>query len=300
MCDLRGVIPVIPTPFHDDESVDLRSLKRAVEFVSSQRLGGMVLPAYASEFYKLTEIERESVVAAAIETNGRRVPLIAQANHGSARAASELAQRYERLGADLISFALPRQFATSANDLQDFSAQIAGSVSIPVMIQDFNPGGPTIGADFVAAIQQRCPNIKYVKLEDLQIIDKLVAIRSAIGERVGIIIGWGGYTMLEAIPLGIRGIMPGVSIADLLNRVFTWRQESKNELAYDLFARLMPYIAFSLTNLELSHAMEKRLLVRRGIIATDKVRSLSLTPSTEVSRHMDFLIERMLHVIHSA
>ena len=72
-------------------------------------------PAYASEFCKLTETERARAVAVAVavETNDGRSPLVAQANHGSSRIASELARTYEGMGANLISFALPGRSSAS-------------------------------------------------------------------------------------------------------------------------------------------------------------------------------------------
>ena len=74
---LGGVVPIIPIPFHADESIDEMSLRRTIDWVAGQGLGGMALPAYGSEFYKLTETERDRVVGVAIETCGRRMPVVA-------------------------------------------------------------------------------------------------------------------------------------------------------------------------------------------------------------------------------
>ena len=95
MKTLAGMVPVIPTPFTEDESIDERSLEAVVDWVARTGLGGLCLPAYASEFHKLTEAERARAVAIAVETNDGRVPLVAQANHGSSRIACELARTYQ-------------------------------------------------------------------------------------------------------------------------------------------------------------------------------------------------------------
>src|SRR4051812_36125326 len=189
---IQGVVPVIPIPFNDDESIDEASLAKAVDFVASRALGGMCLPAYGSEFYKLSEEERARVVSIAVEVNHHRVPLIAQANHPSAALAAKLAQRYEAMGAEIISFAIPRQFATTLKDLHQYCAQIAGAVKTPILIQDFNPGGATIDADFLDSISREHANVRYAKLEEPLIVDKLTAIRRKLGDRVGILEGWGG------------------------------------------------------------------------------------------------------------
>ena len=60
---LSGVVPIIPTPFTADEQIDFGALDRAVEFAASSGLCAACLPAYASEFYKLSEAERKIVEA---------------------------------------------------------------------------------------------------------------------------------------------------------------------------------------------------------------------------------------------
>ncbi len=279
MKQINGVVPVIPVPFDQDEGIDEASLRRIVEWVASRPLSAMCLPAYGSEFYKLSEAEREQVIAIAIAITQKRVPVIAQANHGSCRRAAELARRYEKLGADIIAFAIPRQFSSSQADLLRYCGGIAKVVSLPILIQDFNPGGLTIGAEFIDILNRNHPNFCYAKLEEPLIVDKIVAIRERVGDRVKVLEGWGGYYMLEGIPAGICGIMPGVPIADLLNQVYQARSSGEAERAYDLFSLVLPFINFSLQNFEVFLQIEKRLLVRRGLCTTSTVRSLTLSPS---------------------
>jgi 4-hydroxy-tetrahydrodipicolinate synthase len=295
--EIRGVVAVVPVPFAADETVDEASLRTTVGWLAERRVGGLCLPAYGSEFYKLSEAERERVVAVALEANRRRLPLVAQANHGSSRIAAATARRYQELGADLIAFAIPRQFASSEADLLRYCGRIADAVSVPVLIQDFNPGGQTIGPDFIDALNRAHPNFRYAKLEEPLIADKLVAIRERVGDRVRVLEGWGGFYMLEAIPAGICGIMPGAPLADLLQIVFDARSAGDDRRAYDLFSSLLPFINFALQDFELFLQVEKRLAVRRGLMRTATVRDLTFTPSRAVLEHTDFLIEQVMRVV---
>lgn len=297
MVKIDGVVPIVPIPFKDDESIDESSLARAIEFICARKLAGLGLPAYGSEFYKLSEDERDQVVGIAIETSRKRVPVVAQANHGSSRIAAEIATRYEKMGADLIAFAIPRQFGTSVPDLLRYCGRICDAVSVPVVIQDFNPGGQTIGAEFIAALHAQHPNFQYAKLEEPLIVDKLKAIRDAIGDAVGILEGWGGYYMLEAIPVGICGIMPGVPIADLLDRAYWSRRKGQGERAYDLLGSLLPFINFTLQDIELFLQVEKRLMVQRGLFESASVRSLTLSPSPLVEGYIEFLNSQILRLL---
>ena len=294
---LQGVVPVLPVPFHPNGAIDEASLRTTVEFVVSRGIGSVCIPAYGSEFYKLTDVERDQVIGVTIDQATGRVAVVAQANHPSARVAAELASRYEQMGAGVISFALPRQFATSDSDLMAYAGQIADAVTCPVLIQDFNPGGATVGEDFISTIHKRHTNVAYFKLEEPMIIDKLVRVRDTVGDGVGILGGWGGYYMLESIPLGLRGIMPGVPISDLLSVVFNTCKMGEAERAYDQFSAVLPYIAFTLQNIELFLQVEKRLMVRRGIFDSAHCRPLTRTLSSHVSSHADYLLEQVMRII---
>src|SRR5262245_31325617 len=99
---LKGVIPVIPCPFLDDEEIDLAALKVLIGFAIRQRASCFVLPAFASEFYKLSDQERAGLIEAAVETAAGRIPVIAQCNHPSASAAAAMARRAAAAGVGAI------------------------------------------------------------------------------------------------------------------------------------------------------------------------------------------------------
>ena len=294
---IDGVVPVIPVPFHEDESIDEASLRKTIDFVATKGMAALCLPAYGSEFYKLSESEREQVVGIAIDQARGRIPVVAQANHPSGRIAADLARRYEDMGASFIGFALPRMFAATEQDLLGYCGRIATSVSCPVIIQDFNPGGATVGADFITQAHRQHANIAYFKLEEPMLIDKLTQIKEQVGDGVGILEGWGGYYMLEAIPAGICGIMPGTPLCDLLDRVYQARKNGEDRRAYELFALLLPFIAFTLQDMELFLQVEKRLMVRRGLFASPRCRDLTYTPSPATLQHAEFLIDRMVDLL---
>lgn len=291
--ELTGIVPVIPMPFHSDESIDTETLKRAVDFAARRRMSAVCLPAYGSEFYKLNDRERESAVALAIEASDGRIPVIAQANHPSAEVAARIASRYQKLGADLISFALPRQFGVTESDLLEYCWRIAAAVDCPLLVQDFNPGGATVSADFIATAIDAYPNIRYFKLEEPLILDKLAQVNARVGKSVGILGGWGAYYMLESIAGGACGFMPGLAICDLLDRIYGLATKELKS-AYSIFSSVLPYIAFSLQDFELFLQMEKRVLTRRGIFAGSLCRTPTRTLTLQVSDHVDFLIEQVM------
>jgi 4-hydroxy-tetrahydrodipicolinate synthase len=64
MKTLRGVFPVLPTPFGASGSVDTPALLGLLEFVRGCGADGFVYPGMASEVETLTAEEREATTAA--------------------------------------------------------------------------------------------------------------------------------------------------------------------------------------------------------------------------------------------
>lgn len=288
---LDGVVPIIPTPFAADEQIDFEALAACVQFAAKSRLGAVCLPAYASEFYKLSDAERRRVVETAIEAAGDKLAVVAQANHPSARIAAQIASDYENLGASLISFALPRIFALKESDLLEYARTICRAVKLPVLIQDFNPGGPTVGGDFARRLAGDCPNFRYLKLEESLMGPKIRGIIDATEGRIGVLEGWGGMYLLDLIPAGICGLMPGLAVADLLQQVWQHVHSHKDDEAVAIFQVVLPQVLYALQSSELFNWIEKRLLVARGVIPqpSSHVRRATFTPDDATLAYGDRL-----------
>lgn len=294
---INGVVPIIPTPFTTDETVDWPALGRLVDFACASGSCGMCLPAYASEFYKLSEQERLRLVAEAVEHASARIPVFAQVNFVSARQAVESAQIAQKSGASAISIAVPRIFSFGERDLQRYFDRILSSIDIPLLIQDFNPSGPTITPRFVAELHRAHPHFRWVKLEEPMMSAKVVAILDATGGEVGVLEGWGGMYMLDLIPAGICGVMPGLAVSDLLAAVFRLAKNGEIKQADKIFQGVLPQIVFSLQHMELFHHAEKRLLEARGILAGSKVRELSMTLDRHLEERISFLNGQILAML---
>lgn len=294
---IDGVVPVIPTPFTADEQVDWRALRGLVNLAQGCGVPAMCLPAYASEFYKLTAPERQRIIEEALDEARGRIPVIAQVNDPSAAQAIENAQFAQTAGADAVCIAVPRLFGLPESDLTRYFDRVLERVQIPVMIQDFNPGGQTVSPAFVAELHRRHPQFRFLKLEEPMMAAKLEAVLNATGGEVGVLEGWGGMYLLELIPAGICGVMPGLALADLLSRVYSLASRNQREEAFRIFAGILPQIVFSLQNLELFHHAEKMLLVARGALPAAHVRDAGMELRPGDAAHIRFLNERILALL---
>ncbi len=295
--EIDGVVPVLPAPFTPEEDLDLGSIPKLIDFAIDSDCAAVCLPAYSTEFYKLDMEERYALVGAAVEASAGRIPVIGQSNHISSKLAAEIAKKNEALGVDAISVAIPRLFAISDDDIFAFLGKVMEAVSLPVLVQDFNPGGLTVSPAFVKRLADAYPNFRFLKLEEPLMAPKVEQIIDATGGSIGILEGWGGMYLLENIPAGVCGAMPGMGLADLLQAAYRRAKDGDKEAAMDLFEQILSHIVFSLQNLELFLYMDKDLLVRRGLIAHSTVRAATLTPDEGTLQHADWLTKRVLRSI---
>jgi 4-hydroxy-tetrahydrodipicolinate synthase len=297
---LEGIIPVVPTPFTAEEAIDLAAFRRLLDFAVAANACAVCLPAYASEFYKLSAAERERLIGEAAGYLGPRLPVIAQVNHPAAQEVMEGARRAAACGVAMVAIAVPRLFAVCESDLFRYFDRILCGIDLPVLIQDFNPGGPSVSAQFVAHLHRVHPHFQYIKLEEPMMAAKAEAILQATSGSVGVLEGWGGMYMIELIPVGVCGVVPGLSICDLLARIYNLLKAGDGDGASDLFEWVLPQIVYSLQNLELFHHAEKRLLQARGLLAEPTVRDLRLELITSQRDHIDHLNRRILHCLDRA
>jgi 4-hydroxy-tetrahydrodipicolinate synthase len=105
--------------------------------------------------------------------------------------------------------------------------------------------------------------------------------------------------MMELLPAGICGVMPGVTVLPVLDRVYRLRQAGQDEEAYRLFQTVLPFIVFQLQDMELFLHLEKRLLRTLGVIDTVRVReaTIHLDPTTEA--YGAFLMEQTVRAIEA-
>jgi 4-hydroxy-tetrahydrodipicolinate synthase len=291
---IQGVVPILPTPFSADDEVDLGALGTLVDFAIAAGAAAVGTPAFGSEFYKLTDLERLRVLESVIARANGRIPVVAQCNHHSPRYAARVARQAEEMGAAAVNVALPRLFPASSGQLLTYARTVCESVSVPVVIQDWYPAGEPVGLPFALELRKHCTNFCYLKREEPGIGQLIRAIRLELGGEVGVFLGWGGMHVPELQPAGACGVMPGLALADVFVKI--WHLGSVNQwsAAYSLFARIAPYLQFSLQTFEQFHHSEKLLLCARTILQSGLVRPVTIELSPDARSYLDKLILELL------
>src|ERR1035437_5919303 len=288
-----GVIPVLMLPLNDDESIDEGTLRRQVDFAVAGGAAAICAPGFATEFYKMTDEERRWVIRVVAEQVAGRVPMFASTGCGSARATIELSHYAESVNASGLMIAAPRWCPLGAREQTVFFELVCRNVGLPVMLQDADFTGAGLPATLIVDLADRCPNLKFAKLENILPGAKCSDIIRLSQGRVQVLYGMAGIALMDGLAHGASGVMPGSSFIEAYARVFELYDGGRVSEAKTLFYRMQPYITFSMQHLELVIRMDKRALFCRGIFPSDRVREPTLYLDTEYQKQMDELIELM-------
>lgn len=297
---LTGVLPVLPTPFTPQDEVDDPALEKLVDFAARCGVKTVVTPAFGSEFYKLDGGERQRVIETAVaQATKRKLRVVVQCNHSTPRLAAKLAAEARGLGAAAVSTALPRAFAASENQLFDYARRVCTATDLPVIVQDWNPGGKSADAAFFVRLHHDCANFRMAKLEEAGIGATIRTIVRETGGHVGVLSGWGGSYAIQQHSAGLSGLMPGLALADVFVRIWAHLQAGRRATALKLFSELTPYLQFSLQTFEQFHHAEKGLLVHRGVLQNSIVRPVTVELDADATGYLELMAERLSDVLNT-
>ncbi len=108
MTNFTGVIPILATPFHDDDSIDHASLERMIGFFSGMGVTAVTLLGVLGESNRLTDSERAALIATAVRAAGK-LPVIVGCSHTGTAATIALSKDAAQAGAAAVMIAPSRQ-----------------------------------------------------------------------------------------------------------------------------------------------------------------------------------------------
>src|SRR5262249_7886225 len=133
---LSGYAPALPTPFYDDNKVDLSALAYLCNRQVRQGANALVVCGTTGEAPTLARAEHGEIIRVAAEATRGRIPVIAGAGSNSTTHAIELARDAEAAGADALLCVVPYYNKPTQAGLLAHFAAIANSVGLPIILYD--------------------------------------------------------------------------------------------------------------------------------------------------------------------
>ncbi len=270
---LRGIFPVVQTPFTHDQQLDVASLEREVQFCRRAGAHGLVYPVLASEFQVMTLAERRLGVETVLRAADGRLPVVVGVADTSPQGAETHARHAAAQGASAV-IALPPYIGVPGMDevTTYYTAIAAAADGLPVFVQDAPPGLPV---SRILQLLQDIENVRYVKEENEPSAHNISTMLAQLGEECWGVFGgaWCRWMMSE-MARGAHGFMPSVEIVDGHVQVWNLYQAGEPEKARAVYNRLLPFINLGFC---LGLRLIKEALVLRGILATAEMRRPGMT-----------------------
>ena len=274
---LSGVIPILPTPFNKEGEVDEADFVRVIEASLADGVNGLAMFGLASEAYKLTDAERRRLSVLLIEQVAGRVPVIISVIHHSVDVAVQEAAGAEKAGADAIMVMPPYLMFPGETAVRNHIAAVASAVDLPIVVQ-YAPAqtGTSLPAETFAAIHRMHSNITHIKVDQVPSGPMITSLRNCSANSLQSMVGYMGLHLPDDIRRGVSGVMPTVSLGRAFVRVFELLHAGEDE-GRRLHQKLLPLLNFMMQSVEMLIAVEKQLLVHRGILRSAQCRRPSWT-----------------------
>jgi 4-hydroxy-tetrahydrodipicolinate synthase len=153
---IRGSIPAIVTPMHEDGSLDLPAFRKLVDWHVEQGSNGLVVVGTSGESATLSVEEHVLMIQTAVEHAAGRFPIIAGAGGNSTAEAIELSKQAKKVGADATLQVVPYYNKPTQEGIYRHFKAIAEAVDLPVIL--YNVPGRTV-ADMSNETILRCAQV---------------------------------------------------------------------------------------------------------------------------------------------
>lgn len=293
---IAGVLPIAHTPFLDDDSIDLPSLKRQIDWaydVGADGFGtGMV-----SELLRLTFTERVALTESLAELNAGRGAFFAGVGAESTKQALQYAVLAEQAGASAVMAIPPVSTRLPVAAVHDYFIALAEGVGIPVIVQDASGyvGQPIPVAVCVDLLKRFGRDKILFKPEASPIGPNLSALRDATGGEARIYEGSGGVCLVDSFRRGITGTMPGMEFLPAIVSLWKALVRGDEDATYRLYFPLCALVSLQLqAGLDGFLAVEKYVLHKRGHFSTDRRRKPhAWSLDDETRAELDRLLDRL-------
>jgi 4-hydroxy-tetrahydrodipicolinate synthase len=286
----------VAVPFMPRGEIDYPSFERLVDRLLRQPVGAVTLFGLASEFHKLNDGEVAELQEAFLARTSRSgaAGVISVTDH-SADVAVYRAREAESAGADALNLLPPHFLSPSPAAVLEHLERVLEAVEIPVIVQ-YAPAqtGTHIDPEDLVSLAGRNDNLCCIKVEAAPAGPWVTRLIKESQGRLKPLVGMAGVQMPDALERGAVGVQPGCSFVPIYAEIYRRFLQGDLDGMRALHTELLPYISTWMQSVEYIIQVEKTILYRRGIIATDYCRP----PGYSLDERESALIDRFLEQFH--
>src|SRR5262245_60328345 len=282
-----GVIPILPTPFHEDGTLDVHSLDRLVRFNVAMGVDAVMVLGQDEDALHLTPDERAEVVRVAYSAAGA-TRIIAGVPDGAPAAAA--GRQALSLGAAAIAVGVPLVESSTGEAVVDHFDRISTAAFGPIVLLD-NPTSSRMhpSVDVVLRLVREFPSIVSVRIQALANPERVATLRNGMSDRaVTILTGLGALWGLLDLERGADGFNSSFAFPEVLLAVLGQFRVTNRSGARQIFTKYLPLIAFEQ---QASIVVQREMLRSRRLITSARVRDPEAPVDRDVSAQLADLFD---------
>lgn len=238
----QGVFPALMTEFKADGALDLDATQKHIQSCMDAGVEGLVMLGTLGENPSLTQDEKESVLAAAVETTGGKIPVLTGVAEYTTEFGIEFVRRAERAGVAGLMTLPCMVYQQDSREAVNHFRTLAAATDLPIMIYN-NPVAYKVDLspeDFLGLSDVE--NIVAVK-ESSHDSRRITDMFNVVGDRYTIFCGVDDL-VLENLLFGAKGWVCGMvnTFPREAVRLYELARDGKVEEAYELYKWFMPLL----------------------------------------------------------
>ena len=237
-----GVFPALMTEFNKDGSLDLDGTQRHIKSCMDAGIEGLVMLGTLGENASLRAEEKETVLKAAVEATGGKIPVLSGVAEYTTELGLEHAARAKRAGCEGLMVLPSMVYQQDQREGQAHFNAIANGANLPVMIYN-NPVSYKLDMTPESFVEMSVNNNIVAVKESSNDSRRMTDMINACGDRYAMFCGVDDL-VLENLMFGATGWVSGLvnSFPKEAVALYTYAKAGNMEEAVALYRWFMPLL----------------------------------------------------------
>ncbi|MFD1412395.1 4-hydroxy-tetrahydrodipicolinate synthase [Oceanobacillus jeddahense] len=172
-----GMIPAMPTPFNEDGSINFSAYQGLINHLVEGGVHCLLAGGSTGEYSLMSLEERKSLLKAAVEYAGGRVPIMAGTSAHREEETLELTKYAAEVGADCALVVTPYYMTTSEEGLKAYYKKLAAEAGIGIVIYHY-PAATNVelSPEFIAELSEEEGIVAVKNTTDQEHTCKVIAL----------------------------------------------------------------------------------------------------------------------------
>jgi 4-hydroxy-tetrahydrodipicolinate synthase len=271
--EIRGVLPVILTPWDEAFDIHEEDFARQVDYVYNVGADGLVI-GQISEILRMNSREREHITDLAVKYGKPRGCVVVSTGAESTRNAIDYSLYAQEAGVDAVLLMHPTTTALTEERMHKYYRDVLRQIDVRVIVHHAKsyariPMTIKMQADLLAEFGAE--RVMF-KPESSPLPPRHTLLQEATGHRARIFEGDGGMMMIDSFFRGLHGTIPATECVKYV--VTLWRAlRAGNMVQAEMVAYPLSYMMCQMMNsVDCYQHLSKHLLHRWGVISSPRVR----------------------------